>query len=213
MHRKLIPLSLILMLFTLFAWGAENKKGPPLDITSDEVEYSKVKEKEVVVFTGHVVAVQGTITLKSDQLRLFPNENKVVATGRVWMRDEEQKIILTGGRIEYYHDRRYGIVTGRPRLVSEKENFTLTSKKIEVFLTEDRFRATGRVKLVRDDMVATCEVLDYFDQEKKAILIGSPQIREKENLITGDKIIIFIDENRMIVEDRARIKFIPEEEK
>lgn len=206
MHRKLIFLSLIFVLFALPSWGTE-KKGPPLDITSDEVEYSKVRGKEVVVFTGHVVAIQGTTTLKSDQLKLFPDENKAVATGRAWMKDEKQKMILTGGRIEYYHDRRYGMATGKPKLVSEKENFTLTSKKIEAFLPEDRLRATGRVKLVRDDMVATCKVLDYFDKERKAVLTGNPEIREKENLATGERITLYIDEYRVVVENKARIKF------
>lgn len=210
MHRKLIFPSLIFILFALSAWGAE-KKGPPLDITSDEVKYSKVKEKEVVVFTGHVVAVQETTTLKSDQLELFPDENKAVATGHAWMRDEKQKMVLTGERIEYYHDKRYGMATEKPKLVGEKENFTLTSKKMEVFLLEDRLRATGKVRLVRDDMVATCEVLDYFDKERKAILTGDPEISEKENLVTGDRITFFVDEYRVIVEDKARIKFIPEE--
>lgn len=206
MHRKLIFLSLIFVLFALSSWGAE-KKGPPLDITSDEVEYSKVKEKEVVIFTGHVVATQETTTLKSDQLKLFPEENKAVATGHAWMRDEKQKMVLTGERIEYYHDKRYGMATEKPKLVGEKENFTLTSKKMEVFLLEDRLRATGKVRLVRDDMVATCEVLDYFNKEKKAILTGNPEISEKENLVTGDRITFFVDEYRVIVEDRARIKF------
>ncbi len=210
MPRKLIFLSLIFVLFTLPSWGTE-KKGPPLDITSDEVKYSKVKEKEVVIFTGHVVATQETTTLKSDQLKLFPEENKVVAQGQAWMRDEKEKMILTGDRIEYYHDRRYGVVTGKPKLVSEKENFTLTGKKMETFLPEDRFRATGRVRLVRDGMVATCKVLDYFNKERKAILTGNPEIREGKNLVTGDKITLYIDEYRVIVEDRARIKFIPEE--
>lgn len=210
MHRKLIFLSLIFVLFTLPSWGTE-KKGPPLDITSDEVEYSKVKGKEVVVFTGHVVATQGTTTLKSDQLKLFPDENKAVAQGRAWMKDEKQKMILTGERIEYYHDRRYGMATGKPKLVSEKENFTLTSKKIEAFLPEDRLRATGRVKLVRDSMVATCKVLDYFDKDRKAVLTGNPEIREKENLVTGERITMYVDEYRVVIEGRARIKFIPEE--
>ncbi|MCK4648432.1 hypothetical protein KAT51_02795 [bacterium] len=210
MHRKLIFLYFVLVLFALPSWGAE-KKGPPLDITSDEVEYSKVKGKEVVVFTGHVVAVQGTTTLKSDQLKLFPDESKAVAYGRAWMKDEKQKMILTGERIEYYHDRRYGRATGKPKLVSEKENFTLTSKKIEAFLPEDRLQATGRVKLVRDGMVATCKVLDYFDKEGKAVLTGNPEIREKENLVTGERITLYVDEYRMVVENKARIKFIPEE--
>ena len=209
MYRKLILLSLIFVLFAPLAWGGE-KKGPPLDITSDEVEYAKVKGKEVVIFTGHVIAVQGTTTLKGDRLKFFPDENKAVATGRAWMKDEKQKMILTGERIEYYHDKKYGMATGSPRLVSKKENFTLTSKKLEAFFLQDRFRATGRVKLVRSDMVATGKILDYFNKKKKVILTGSPQIREKENFITGDKITFFVDEYRVIVEDKARIKFIPE---
>jgi len=209
MHRKFILLSLTLVFFTFPSWGREAKK--PLDITSDEVKYTKVKEKEVVIFTGHVVATQATTTLKSDHLELFPDENKAVATGHAWMRDEKQKMVLTGERIEYYHDKGYGIATGKPKLVGEEENFTLTGEKMEVFLPEDRLRATGRIRLLRNDVVATCRVLDYFDQEKKAILTGNPQIREKENLVTGDKITFFVDEHRMIVEDRAKIKFIPEE--
>ncbi len=209
MPRKVILLFLILMFFAFPSWGEEKKK--PLDITSDEVKYTKVKEKEVVIFTGHVVVIQETTTLKSDQLKLFPDENRAVATGHAWMRDEKQKMVLTGERIEYYHDKRYGIATGKPKLVGEEENFTLTSKKMEVFLPEDRLRATGRVRLVRNDMVATCKVLDYFDKEKKAILTGNPQIRENESFITGDKITLFVDEYRVIVEDRAKIKFSPEE--
>ncbi len=210
MHRKLIFLSSILILLTLPSWG-EEKKGPPLDITSDEVEYAKVKGKEVVIFTGQVVATQGTTTLKSDQLKLFPDENKAEASGRAWMRDEKEKMILTGGRIEYYHDKRYGIATEKPKLVSEKENFTLTSKKMEIFLPQGHFRAKEEVKLVRDSMVATCKALDYFNRERKAILTGEPEIREKENLVTGERVTLYVAEHRIVVEDRARIKFIPEE--
>jgi lipopolysaccharide transport protein LptA len=209
-YRKLIYLVLIFVLFSLPA-RAEEKKGLPLDITSDEVEYSKEKGQEVVIFIGHVVALQGTTALKSERLELYPDTNKAVATGAAWMRDKERKMVLTGDKIEYYHDREYGLATGEPKMIDKKEDCTLTGKRLEVFMAEDRFRATGAAKLVKDEMVATARVFDYFNKEKKAVLTGNPEIREKDSVVKGETITLYVDEYRVVIEEKANIKFIPEE--
>ena len=38
-------------------------------------------------------------------------------------------------------------------------------------------------------------------------MTGNPEIREKENLVTGERITLYIDEYRVVVENKARIKF------
>ena len=59
--------------------GRPKGKGEPVSLRGDKAVYSL--ERESVVVSGHVVAVQGGRTLRSDAVVYFPKQNRVEALG------------------------------------------------------------------------------------------------------------------------------------
>ena len=61
--------------------------------------------------------------------------------------------------------------------------------------------ATGRVKITRaKGGEATAEVATYYQEKGKMVLTGNPTVRQGNDLVKGDRITIFLNEDRTIVE-------------
>jgi len=65
----------------------------------------------------------------------------------------------------------------------------------------EKLFAKGNVKIVsKAGWVATGKTVDYYASERKAILIGDAKVWQENNMVTGDKIILYLDEGKSIVE-------------
>ncbi len=60
--------------------------------------------------------------------------------------------------------------------------------------------ATGNVKIVQQNRRATCQRITFQQDENKVILEGDVVIREGDNVIRGERVIYYIDEERSVVE-------------
>ena len=65
--------------------------------------------------------------------------------------------------------------------------------------------ATGRVKIEKEDGRATCRKAVYYEAEKKIILIGDPVAWQKGTRVSGKRIIMFLDEDRSVVEGDSQV--------
>jgi len=65
--------------------------------------------------------------------------------------------------------------------------------------------ATGRVKIEKEDGRATCRKAVYYDAEKKIVLTGDPVAWQKGTRVSGKRIIMFLDEDRSIVEGDSQV--------
>ena len=81
----------------------------------------------------------------------------------------------------------------------------------------EKLLATGNVRVQDKEWTATGDTVEYYDQERKVVMRGTARVWQRNNLITGETIIIFLDEGRSIVErspnDGERVKafFYPED--
>ena len=66
--------------------GKPKSKGDPVSLRGDNALYSLTRGS--VVVSGHVIAVQGGRTLRSDSVVYFPEQNRVEALGGLTKRDE-----------------------------------------------------------------------------------------------------------------------------
>jgi lipopolysaccharide export system protein LptA len=76
--------------------------------------------------------------------------------------------------------------------------------------------ATGNVVIRRaQGGVATAGKAVFFQREDKVVLTGSPVVRQGKDLVEGNKITIFLKENRSVVEgskdSRVRAVIFPRE--
>ncbi len=60
--------------------------------------------------------------------------------------------------------------------------------------------ATGNVKIVQQNRRATCQRISFQQDENKVILEGDVVIREGDNVIRGERVIYYINEERSVVE-------------
>lgn len=65
--------------------------------------------------------------------------------------------------------------------------------------------ATGRVKIEKEDGRATCRKAIYYEAEKKIILTGDPVAWQKGTRVSGKRIIMFLDEDRSVVEGDSQV--------
>lgn len=68
--------------------------------------------------------------------------------------------------------------------------------------------AKGSVTIDLDKKRATCKTAHFYTTENKVILTGTPQLKEGKNVVEGEKIIFFLNEERSIVEGKknSRVK-------
>jgi lipopolysaccharide export system protein LptA len=77
--------------------------------------------------------------------------------------------------------------------------------------------STGTVKIItRDCRTGTAQRAEYYDAEQRVVLIGDARVWQDENVVTGDRITIFLAEDRSVVEagPQGRVKgvFYPKRE-
>ncbi|MBE0500243.1 MAG: lipopolysaccharide transport periplasmic protein LptA [Desulfuromonadales bacterium] len=63
----------------------------------------------------------------------------------------------------------------------------------------DRVELEGEVRILQKDRIATADKGLYLNLERKIILSGHAQVHQAGNIVKGDEIVYFIDEERSIV--------------
>ena len=118
---------------------------------------------------------------------------------------------------------------------AQMDNFSVYCKKMVVYYEEapeknekkgpgetatkiDKIVATGDVKIVRaEGGVATGQKAVYYQLAEKLVLTGNPVVKQKNNFVEGDRITLFLKEDRSVVESlqdkKVRAVIFPGQEK
>lgn len=160
MRKRFIPILILAAMVILASqgplWGQDNRskwlKGSdnkPIDIVSDRLD--AYREKDLVRFSGNVVATQGERVIKSDTLELYFKKkaegnasaadaakagdvDRIVAKGNVRITEKER--IVTGEQAVFQNDEQRIVVTGNP--VMREGNNVVTGDRVVVLLNENR---------------------------------------------------------------------------
>ena len=78
--------------------------------------------------------------------------------------------------------------------------------------------ADGHVEIQNQGWVSTSDHMEFFELERKVKLTGNAKAWQGNNMVTGESIILFLDEGKSIVErskegERVKAFFYPGEEK
>jgi lipopolysaccharide export system protein LptA len=71
--------------------------------------------------------------------------------------------------------------------------------------------STGNVRLVtRDCMMGTGSRAEYHDAEQRVVLVGNARVWRENDVVTGERITIYLAEERSVVEggQRERVKAV-----
>lgn len=134
------------------------------------------------------------IVIKSQTLEMNNKLKSVIFTGDVNARKDDF-IIDCDKMVAYY-------VTMPDQQGKDKETTKI-----------DKIVATGHVIINRaEGGVATAEKATYFQEDERIILTGNPIAKRGSDVVKGERIIIFLKEDRISVED-STVTITPSREK
>lgn len=129
--------------------------------------------------------------ITSDRMEAF-NEKKVVVFSGNAMARQGNNVLKADKLLLYYKADKAGKKDKIGTIETEK---TGDLEKIE---------AKGNVSLTQEGRVATGEDAVYFRDSNKVILTGNPVLKEGKNSIRGDRVTVFLNENRGVVESNTQ---------
>ena len=91
-------------------------------------------------------------------------------------------------------------------VVAKTTDLTIQADIMLVFYKEDggdvtKIEATGNVRVLREARIITSKAAIYYAGEEKVLFTGEPRAMDGDNVVSGTKIIYFIDDDRFFVEN------------
>ncbi|OGQ88692.1 MAG: lipopolysaccharide transport periplasmic protein LptA [Deltaproteobacteria bacterium RIFOXYD12_FULL_56_24] len=137
------------------------------------------------------------IHVEADRMVSMKNENAVLFTGNVDAR-QGQMTIRAAEMTVYY--------------LSNEEKASLPQSEERSL---KKLFASGNVEIQNDGMTGTGDKMEYYEAERKMILIGNSKVWQDNNLVTGHTVVVFLDQGKSIVErgkkkgERVKAFFYP----
>lgn len=139
-----------------------------------------------------------TTTVTSERMTVQNKERRAVFEG---------KVVLTKGDLVVRSD--VMVVFYEPRDAETGKSTPTDSERggqEEVSqMAVSKIEATGRVKIEKKAGTATCRKAVFFQKEQKIVLTGDPVAWERGNRVTGDRIVMFLDQDRTVVDGRSKV--------
>ena len=131
--------------------------------------------------------------ITSNKLTASSQDNKAIFRENVKMVQEEL-VVHSDIMIVYFKEKTAQTPSSVGQLPSENPK-----KEIRVI------EAKGHVIITKGESRATCTRALYDKQEERIILLGSPVVWQEGTRVSGQKITMFLKENRSIVEGGTRV--------
>ena len=198
-----LPLSFLLILTALFS-----PAGPPC-AGAQQANQTDTKAGQGLVDSLSFADRDDPIDIRSQSLE-FSFEDK-----RVRYRD---KVIATQGDVQLtcnlltviYED-----PIQRATSTSEQETGSQSRSATTSATSNQRLKeiiAEGNVKVTAENGYATGKKLVFNDNARTVVLSGDAVLHEGSNQVSGDRVIVYLDEKRSLVEGRARMQLLPQPE-
>jgi lipopolysaccharide export system protein LptA len=102
-------------------------------------------------------------------------------------------------------DQKKNTITYKGNVVAKQEDVTLYANTLVILYDPDTKKlkeiiATGNVKVVQLERRATGQKATFDQEKNKVILDGDAVVREGTNVIRGERIIFYVEEERSVVE-------------
>ncbi len=143
---------------------------------------------------------------------------------------DEAPMVIKSNTLEA--DDKRGVVTFTGEVEAKRSDFTVYCGKMVIYYKKspqesqseapstriEKIVATGNVKIIRTQGgVATGEQAVYYQKDEKLVLTGSPRVKQNDNSVEGDRITLFLKEDRSVVESspdtKVKAVIFPSEDK
>lgn len=112
-----------------------------------------------------------------------------------------------------------GLSIFKGNVVAKQDNSVQYADRMEVYTDSktdriERVVSTGNVRIItRDCHMGTASRTEYYDAEQRVVLIGNARVWKGPDTVTGERITIYLAEDRSVVEggkqERVKAVFHP----
>ena len=122
------------------------------------------------------------IRIEADRMEASQKEESVVFSGKV--EATQQGLVIQADEMTVFYER------------PPEAGATVAVNRQQV----SRLTARGNVRINREGWIASGDALEYFSEKRQVILTGHTTVFQKDNKVTGERIILYLDEGRSVVE-------------
>jgi lipopolysaccharide export system protein LptA len=134
------------------------------------------------------------IHITSDQVEAFQQQRQIVFSGHVVATQKD--IVVRGDKMTvFYVEKSQGDAKG-----SEKSQGEAKGSDLGGGGSVDHIVVEGNVQITQGERVATGKVATYYRAENKVVLTGDPRVVRNQDSIQGERITLFLDSEKSIVE-------------
>ena len=163
--------------------AAKEPTGNPAPTTITSRTMTVSNQENTAIFDGAVVLTRGLLVVHSDHMVVSFHPNRNGTDSKNANGATKSKNAPTANKPE-----------------SQGEAAPAVSER-SIRMVE----ATGRVRIEKEDGRATCQKAVYYEDQKKIILTGDPVAWQKGTRVSGKRIIMFLDEDRSVVEGDSQV--------
>ena len=137
-------------------------------------------------------------------------------------RQEDRSAPVTVDADQLENLQKEGLIVFTGNVVVSQNSSTQYADRMEVYLDAKgdnivRTVSTGNVRIVtKDCRSGTANRAEYYDAEQRVVLIGNARVWREDNVVTGERITIYLAEDRNVVEGgkqgRVKAVFYPKDQ-
>ena len=125
--------------------------------------------------------------------------------GQGEMRDSDQPLRITSQQLEA--DNKQLVITFTGNVVAKQAEMTIYADIARVYYEKKEegnevreIVATGNVRIQEANRLATCQKAVFNNVEQKIVLTGQPKVWQGKDTVSGEKIIILLEEDKSFAE-------------
>lgn len=126
---------------------------------------------------------------------------------------EEAVTVITSDKLTFDYKKQYALFEGS--VVVTDPSMQLSADNMIIKFSADNevqsIVAKQNVTIVHEGNKAQADIAAYDVAQGKIVLEGNPRVYRGRDILTGDKITFWREENKMICEPRARLIIYPQE--
>ncbi|MCD6292457.1 MAG: lipopolysaccharide transport periplasmic protein LptA [Deltaproteobacteria bacterium] len=135
----------------------------------------------------------------------------------VFFSKSKDPVDITSDKLDF--DQKKHIATFTGNVIARQAGTSLEADTLNVFFASSdqslrEIIATGKKVVIKlQGKKALCKKMHYYARERKIVLTGNPSLDDGKNIISGEEITFFIDEERSVVKSgqqkRVRTTIFP----
>jgi lipopolysaccharide export system protein LptA len=128
--------------------------------------------------------------------------------------DKNAPVIVDADSLDSFQ--KQGLAIFKGNVIARQNNSVQYADKMEVYTDSktdrvERVVSTGNIRIItRDCRMGSAERAEYYDAEQRVVLIGNARVWRDSDVVTGERITIYLAEDRSVVEGgkQDRVKAI-----